>query len=56
MTVFSSLLGIVSQDAQLFSGTIADNIRFVRPDATDEMVWHALEQAQLASFVRSLDQ
>ncbi|MCS6983290.1 MAG: ABC transporter ATP-binding protein/permease [Candidatus Absconditabacterales bacterium] len=56
MTVFSSLLGIVSQDAQLFSGTIADNIRFVRPDATDEMVWHVLEQAQLASFVRSLDQ
>jgi len=55
MTIFSSLLGIVSQDAQLFSGTIADNIRFVRPDATDAMLWHVLEQAQLASFVHSLD-
>lgn len=37
--------GFVSQDTQLFSGTIRDNLRFVRPDATDAEVLTALEQA-----------
>jgi ATP-binding cassette subfamily B protein len=35
-SLFAQKLGIVSQDAQLFSGTIKDNLCFVQPDATDE--------------------
>ena len=46
--------GLVPQRAFLFSGTIASNIRFGRPDATDDEVWHALEVAQAAEFVREL--
>jgi ATP-binding cassette subfamily B protein len=46
-----SLYGIVPQRAFLFSGTIASNIRFGNPDATDEDVWAALEIAQAREFV-----
>ena len=46
--------GLVPQRAFLFSGTIASNVRFGRPDATDAEVWHALEVAQAAEFVREL--
>ena len=46
--------GLVPQRAFLFSGTIASNVRFGRPDATDDEVWHALEVAQAAEFVREL--
>ncbi len=47
-------LGLVPQKAFLFSGTVADNLRFGAPDATDEQLWRALEIAQGADFVRSL--
>ena len=43
----------VPQQAWLFSGTIADNLRHGAPDATDEELWHALDVAQ-ATFVREL--
>jgi ATP-binding cassette subfamily B protein len=43
--------GIVPQKAFLFSGTIASNVRFGRPDATDDEVWAALEVAQAREFV-----
>jgi ATP-binding cassette subfamily B protein len=46
--------GIVPQKAFLFSGTIASNLRFGRPGATDAQIWHALEVAQAADFVREL--
>lgn len=46
--------GLVPQKAFLFSGTIATNLRFGRPDATDEEAWHALAIAQAADFVREL--
>jgi len=46
--------GIVPQKSLLFSGTIASNIRFGRPDATEDEIWQALEIAQAASFVREL--
>ncbi|MCX6461440.1 MAG: ABC transporter ATP-binding protein [Actinobacteria bacterium] len=46
--------GIVPQKAFLFSGTIASNMRFGRPDATEAQIWHALEVAQAADFVREL--
>ena len=47
-------VAIVPQRPYLFSGTIASNLRYGRPDATDEELWQALEIAQ-ASFVTDLD-
>ena len=47
-------MGLVPQKAFLFSGTIADNLRFGAPDATEEQMWRALEIAQGAEFVRAL--
>ncbi|HEY1331915.1 MAG TPA: ABC transporter ATP-binding protein [Actinomycetota bacterium] len=49
-----SRIGLVPQRAFLFSGSIADNVRDGRHDATDDEVWHALEVAQAADFVRDL--
>ncbi|MFF7774592.1 ABC transporter ATP-binding protein [Streptomyces tanashiensis] len=48
-------VGLVPQKPYLFSGTVATNLRYGRPDATDEELWHALEVAQAADFVRELD-
>lgn len=45
-------LGVVSQDAQLFSGTIKQNLLFVQPHATDEDCRKVLQQAAIADFVR----
>jgi ATP-binding cassette subfamily B protein len=47
-------IGYVPQRAYLFSGTVASNLRFGRPDATDEELWDALEVAQAAGFVQSM--
>jgi ATP-binding cassette, subfamily B, multidrug efflux pump len=47
-------MGLIPQKAFLFSGTIADNLRFGAPDATEEQMWRALEIAQGADFVRAL--
>ena len=47
-------VAIVPQRPYLFSGTISSNLRYGRPDATDEELWRALEIAQ-ASFVTDLD-
>lgn len=44
-------IGIVSQDAQLFSGTIRDNLLFVKPQATDEELLKSLKQASLEQFI-----
>ncbi len=49
-----SYLGLVPQKAFLFSGTVASNVRFGQPDATDEQVWDALTVAQAAGFVREM--
>lgn len=46
------LVGIVPQQAMLFTGTIRDNMRWAAPDATDEEIWAALEIAQAADLVR----
>ncbi|MGW8763306.1 ABC transporter ATP-binding protein [Streptomyces sp. NPDC055815] len=48
-------VGLVPQKPYLFSGTVATNLRYGRPEATDEELWHALEVAQAADFVRALD-
>jgi ATP-binding cassette, subfamily B, multidrug efflux pump len=45
-------VGYVPQRAYLFSGTVASNLRFGRPDATDAELWDALEIAQAAGFVQ----
>jgi ABC-type multidrug transport system fused ATPase/permease subunit len=49
-----SAIGLVPQAAFLFSGTVASNLRFARPDATEAQLWHALEIAQARDFVASM--
>jgi ATP-binding cassette subfamily B protein len=44
-------LGVIPQRALLFSGTVASNLRYGAPDATDEELWRALEVAQAREFV-----
>ena len=47
-------MGLVPQRAYLFSGTVADNLRFGNEHATDEELWHALEVAQASDFVAAM--
>ncbi|MFG3340471.1 ABC transporter ATP-binding protein [Glycomyces sp. NPDC048151] len=47
-------IGLVPQRAYLFSGTVASNLRYGDPDASDEDLWRALETAQAADFVRAM--
>lgn len=47
-------LSFVQQRAWLFSGTIAANLRYGNPDASDKQLWHALEIAQAKDFVEAL--
>jgi ATP-binding cassette, subfamily B, multidrug efflux pump len=47
-------IGFVPQKAFLFSGTVASNLRYGNPDATDEELWHALEVAQGEDFVTAM--
>ncbi|HET6824492.1 MAG TPA: ABC transporter ATP-binding protein, partial [Amnibacterium sp.] len=49
-----SRIGLVPQRGYLFTGTIASNLRYGDPDATDEQLWAALETAQAADFVREM--
>jgi ATP-binding cassette subfamily B protein len=48
-------VGLVPQKPYLFSGTVATNLRYGNPDATDEELWHALEVAQAKDFVERLE-
>ncbi|HYR94622.1 MAG TPA: ABC transporter ATP-binding protein [Methylomirabilota bacterium] len=50
-----SRLAIVPQSAYLFKGTVAQNLRFGKPDATDEELWRALEIAQARDFVAEME-
>nr|WP_221381772.1 ABC transporter ATP-binding protein [Actinoplanes polyasparticus] len=47
-------IGVVTQDAHLFHETIAENLRYARPEATDDEMWAALRGAQVAELVASL--
>ncbi len=47
-------VGVVPQKPYLFSGTVASNLRYGKPDATDEELWEALTIAQAADFVRAM--
>ena len=49
-----SKIGLVPQKAYLFSGTVASNLRFGKPDATEEEMWAALDIAQARDFVAAL--
>ncbi|MBK7125770.1 MAG: ABC transporter ATP-binding protein [Dehalococcoidia bacterium] len=47
-------IGLVPQKSYLFAGSVASNLRYGKPDATDEEIWTALEVAQAADFVRAM--
>ena len=55
-SILREKIGFVSQTAVLFSGTIAENIRYGKEDATEEEIWKALEIAQAADFVEKMDE
>ena len=50
-----SRIGLVPQKPYLFSGTVASNLRYGKPDATDEELWAALEIAQARDFVEEME-
>ena len=52
--VLWSTIGLVPQRPYLFSGTVASNLQFGKPDATEEEMWAALEVAQATDFVRAM--
>ncbi|MEV4139775.1 ABC transporter ATP-binding protein [Dactylosporangium sp. NPDC049742] len=52
--LLSATVSMVPQKPYLFSGTVASNLRYGRPDATDAELWQALEVAQAADFVRAM--
>lgn len=54
--VLWSTIGLVPQKPYLFSGTIASNLRYGNPEASDEELWTALDIAQADDFVRSKPQ
>jgi ATP-binding cassette subfamily B protein len=47
-------VGLVPQRAYLFVGSVADNLRYGDPAADEQQLWHALEVAQAADFVRAM--
>ncbi|MFE1902481.1 ABC transporter ATP-binding protein [Streptomyces gardneri] len=53
--LMAKTVSLVPQKPYLFSGTVATNLRYGKPDASDEELWHALEVAQAADFVRKLE-
>ncbi len=52
--VLSASIGLIPQRPYLFSGTVASNLRYGRPDATDEELWRALSIAQARDFVATM--
>ncbi|MCX5396848.1 ABC transporter ATP-binding protein [Streptomyces sp. NBC_00102] len=53
--LLAKTVSLVPQKPYLFSGTVASNLRYGNPDATDEELWHALEVAQAKEFVEGLE-
>jgi ATP-binding cassette, subfamily B, bacterial len=47
-------IGVVTQDSHLFHETIAENLRYARPEATDDELWTALDRAQVGHLIREL--
>ncbi len=48
-------LGFVTQETQLFSGSVRENMQFVKPDATDEEIYDALQKASALGIINSKD-
>jgi ATP-binding cassette subfamily B multidrug efflux pump len=53
-TVLSRIVGLVPQKPYLFTGTVASNLRYGNPAATDEQLWRALDVAQARDFVSEM--
>ncbi|MEU2775264.1 ABC transporter ATP-binding protein [Streptomyces sp. NPDC007162] len=53
--LLAKTVGLVPQKPYLFAGTVATNLRYGNPDATDEELWYALEVAQAKGFVEKLE-
>jgi ATP-binding cassette subfamily B protein len=53
--LLSRTVGLVPQKPYLFTGTVASNLRYGNPDATDEELWRALEVAQARDFVERME-
>ncbi|MGW1210527.1 ABC transporter ATP-binding protein [Streptomyces sp. NPDC002499] len=53
--LLAKTVSLVPQRPYLFAGTVATNLRYGNPDATDEELWHALEVAQAKDFVSALE-
>jgi ATP-binding cassette subfamily B protein len=53
--LLSRTVGLVPQKPYLFTGTVASNLRYGNPDATDDELWQALEVAQARDFVEQMD-
>ncbi|MFI5936312.1 ABC transporter ATP-binding protein [Actinoplanes sp. NPDC051494] len=53
--LLSKVVGLVPQKPYLFTGTVASNLRYGKPDATDEELWSALEVAQARDFVERME-
>jgi ATP-binding cassette subfamily B protein len=49
-------LGFVTQDTNLFSGSIRENMKFVKPDATDEEIYEALEKSSALTIINNKEQ
>lgn len=54
LATVASLVGVVSQETFLLHTTIAENLRYAKPSATDAELWQALETAQVADVVAAL--
>ncbi|HQY33568.1 ABC transporter ATP-binding protein [Actinotalea sp.] len=54
LDVLWSKIGLIPQKPFLFTGSVASNLRYGRPEATEPEMWHALEVAQAAGFVREM--
>ncbi|MBV9022481.1 MAG: ABC transporter ATP-binding protein [Streptomycetaceae bacterium] len=52
--VLAEVVGLVPQKPYLFNGTIASNLRYGKPDATDDELWNALDLAQARDFVEKM--
>ena len=48
-------IGIVNQSPYLFNASIKNNMKYVKPNATDKEIWEALDKAEIGDFVRELD-
>ncbi len=55
LETFRERIGFVTQDTQLFSGSIAENLRFVRPEATDDECLRVLQQASALTLLERAD-